>query len=353
MSTPSPAEAPYSHRGLTYPFGRRVPAAGEIIGVRAGLGWARLPVPGPLGHVNVWLIDDADGVAIVDTGLNTSMVRDHWERLFEGPLGGRRITRVIVTHFHPDHLGLAGWLCERFAVPLHMTRTEWLFGRMLRADVREAPPAEAFAYWLAAGWETDRIAAEAEKGWGRFASAVSAIPQCFVRLEDGGGLDIGGRTWRVVVGSGHSPEHACLVDDADGILIAGDQVLPKITSNISLSLSEPEGDPLGDWLASIAKLKGLSDDLLVLPSHGDPFRGLHARLDALAAGHADRLDALHLHLAEPRRAVDCFGVLFGRRIDDGLFGMATGEAMAHLRHLEIRGRAARAMRGDVAWFHRC
>ncbi len=156
----------------------------------------------------------------------------------------------------------------------------------------------------------------------------------------------------MVIGSGHSPEHACLVDDAGKLMIAGDQVLPRITSNVSLSLSEPEADPLGEWLASIAKLKTLPDDLLVLPSHGEPFTGLHARLDALAAGHKGRLDALHAHLAEPRRAVDCFSVLFGRKIEDGSYGLATGEAMAHLRHLEVEGRAAREVRDGAYYFAR-
>ncbi len=153
----------------------------------------------------------------------------------------------------------------------------------------------------------------------------------------------------MVIGSGHSPEHACLVDDSGKLIIAGDQVLPRITSNVSLSLSEPEADPLGDWLASIAKLKRLPADLLVLPSHGEPFTGLHTRLDKLADGHHDRLDALHVHLAEPRRAVDCFGILFARAVGDHI-GLATGEALAHLRHLEATGRASRDERDGVAWF---
>jgi glyoxylase-like metal-dependent hydrolase (beta-lactamase superfamily II) len=176
------------------------------------------------------------------------------------------------------------------------------------------------------------------------------MPLGIVRMQDGDEIRIGARTWRVVVGSGHSPEHACLVDDEGGLLIAGDQVLPRITSNVSLSLSEPEADPLGEWLASIAKLKLLPDHLLVLPSHGEPFTGLHARLDALAAGHQGRLDALHLHLAEPRRALDCFITLFGRKIDDSSLGLATGEAMAHLRHLEVEGRAIREERDGVRYY---
>lgn len=341
---------PCTHRGLTYPLGRRAPEPGQPIELAPGLGWARLPVPGSLKHVNLWLIEDGDGLALVDTGLDIPPCREAWEALLSGPLAGRALTRIIVTHFHPDHVGLAGWLSERFAAPLWMTREEWLFARMLTADIRREPPANAIRYWRAAGWDEARIAAEAAKGWGRFAAMVSPLPVSFVRMREGDVIRTSPRHWRVVTGNGHSPDHACLLDETGGVLIAGDQVLPKITSNISLTLSEPEGDPLGDWLASLAKLKTLPDDLLVLPSHGEPFIGLHTRLDALDAGHRDRLDALHAHLAEPRRAVDCFTILFGRKIEDQSYGLATGEAMAHLRHLEVTGRAARTWRDGVAHF---
>ena len=346
------ADIPYSHRGLTYPLGRTAPDYGGLIELADGVGWTRLPVPGSLNHINIWVLEDGEGVALVDTGLDIAPAREAWEQLLAGPLAGRTVTRVIVTHFHPDHIGLAGWLTERFGVRLWMTFGEWLFARMLTADIRDAPPAEAFAYWRAAGWDEARIAPEAEKGWGRFASIVSAVPVSLIRMEDGDTIRIGAREWRVVTGNGHSPEHACLVDEAGKLMIAGDQVLPRITSNVSLSLSEPEGDPLGDWLASIAKLRRLPDDLLVLPSHGEPFTGLHARLDALAEGHRGRLEALHDHLAEPRRAVDCFSVLFGRAIGDAAFGLATGEALAHLRRLEVEGKAAREVRDGVHWYVR-
>jgi glyoxylase-like metal-dependent hydrolase (beta-lactamase superfamily II) len=348
-SLTAPDEA-YSHRGLTYPLGRRHPEFGASIELAPGLLWSRLPVPGSLKHINVWALDDGDGVALVDTGLDIPASREAWEALLAGPIAGRRATRIVVTHFHPDHIGLAGWLAERFDVPLWMSRGEWLFARMLTADRRRAPPREAIAYWRAAGWDEERIDAEKAKGWGRFASVVSPVPVSFVRMEEGDRIAIGTRSWRVVVGNGHSPEHACLLDEQGGLLIAGDQVLPRITSNVSLSLSEPEADPLGDWLASIEKLRRLPAGLLVLPSHGEPFTGLHARLDALDRGHRDRLDALHSHLAEPRRAVDCFGLLFGRKIDDGVYGLATGEAMAHLRRLEVEGRAVRELREGVRWY---
>ncbi|QAY75925.1 MBL fold metallo-hydrolase [Sphingosinicella sp. BN140058] len=344
------SDEPYTHKQLTYPLGRRVPDGGDLIPIAPGIGWARLPVPGSLKHINIWVLEDGDGVALVDTGLDIPECREAWEALLGGPLAGRAITRVIVTHFHPDHVGLAGWLCERFAVPLWMTRGEWLYARMLAIDVRDAPPPEAESFWRAAGWDEERIAAERARGWGRFASVVSPVPVGFVRIADGDSVRIGDRTWRAVIGSGHCPEHLCLVDEDAKVLIAGDQVLPKITSNVSLGLSEPEADPLGEWLASIEKMRALSGDLLVLPSHGEPFTGLHARLDALEFGHRDRLDALHARLSEPRRAVDCFGTLFARRIEDKVYGLATGEALAHLRYLEVDGRATREMVDGVAWW---
>lgn len=348
-SIPSDAE-PYSHRGLTYVFGRDAPGAGDLRTIAPGLRWARLPVPGSLKHVNIWIIEDGDDLVIVDTGLDIPACREGWEALIAGPLAGATFSRIIVTHFHPDHVGLAGWLCERFSAPLHMTRNEWLYARLLSTDVRDAPPPEALAFWRMAGWSEERIEAEAAKGWGRFSAVVSPVPMSFIRMEDGHTIEIGGRPWQIVTGNGHSPEHACLIDEERAIMIAGDQVLPRITSNISLSLSEPHGDPLGDWLSSIDKLRRLPDDLLVLPSHGEPFRGLHARLDALAQGHAKQLDALHDHLSQPRRAVDCFRPLFGRAIDDASFGLATGEALAHLRHLELSRRASRsASAGGDLW----
>ena len=198
----------YSHRGLTYPLGRDGPAAGEAVKIAEGVRWARLPMPGSLKHINVWLLDDGDGVAIVDTGIDLPDSRSAWEALLAGPLEGRRVTRVIVTHFHPDHVGLAGWLTGRFEVALWMTRAEWLFARMLTTDVRPEPPREAIAYWRAAGWSDERVAAEAEKGWGRFAAWVSPVPVSFVRIQDGDTLRIGARDWRIVVGNGHCPEHA-------------------------------------------------------------------------------------------------------------------------------------------------
>lgn len=346
------------HKGLTYPFGGAEPANGDVMQVAAGIRWVRINVPGPLKHVNCWLIDDSDaqgqGVALVDTGMNTPEARDAWKAVFRGPLAGVRVTTMIGTHFHPDHIGLAGWMHARHNCPILMTRGEWLTAQMLIADARDAVPDEVTAMRVAAGWDAEQIAAAAAKGWAGFRLIVRPLPLSYTRLKDGDALRIGDSDWTVVVGSGHSPEHACLWNEDAGILIAGDQVLPRISPNVSLGVTEPTADPLGEWFASIAKLKSLPNDLLVLPGHGDPFTGLHARLDAMNREHRERLDELHAFLGANeeggKRAIDTFGRLFRRAIGPDMLGMATGEAQAHLRRLEIEGRAVKDIRDGVWWY---
>lgn len=341
------ASTPLVVKGLSYPFGEYAPAAGEVFPIAEGVGWLRLPVPGSLKHINVWLLDDGDGVAIIDTGIDIPASREAWEKA----LGGRRITRVIVTHFHPDHIGCAGWLCAKGDAPLWMNRSEYLLARMLTADVRDEPPAEAIAQVRGAGWSEAQIEAMRARGWGNFRKMVSPLPMGHVRIVEGQVIRVGARDWTVWIGSGHTPEHVCLIDVEGDVMIAGDQVLPRITSNVSVSITEPEADPLGEWLASIEKFRELPDTLLVLPAHGEPFTGLHARLDRLEEGHRVSLDRLHKRIGEePRRAIDCFGVLFARAVDDSILGLATGEALAHLRHLEMTGRAMREDRAGV-WYY--
>lgn len=338
---------PLESRGLTYPLGKFAPDYGDVHMLGDGLGWTRLHVPGSLRHINVWLIDDVDGVAVVDTGLSNDATREAWGKA----LSRRPVSRVLVTHFHPDHLGNAGWLCAEHNAALWMSRTEYLLARMLVADQRDEPPAEAVAQLVGAGWSDEQLAPMKARGWGNFAKMLSGLPVGHIRVRDGDVIRIGNRDWTVWMGSGHSPEHACYIDFANKVMIAGDQVLPRITSNVSVTITEPEGDPLGEWLSSIEKFRALPDDLLVLPAHGEPFYGLHARLDKLEEGHRTSLDRLHAHLAEePRRAVDCFSVLFGRAIDENILGLATGEALAHLRHLEVTGRATFEARGGVNWW---
>lgn len=341
---------PTSHKGLVYPFGTFAPPPGTLHRLSDGLRWARIRMPGSLGHINCWVLDDDGGVAICDTGMSIPVCIEDWEAIFAGELADTRVTRIFGTHFHPDHIGLAGWLAERFDARVWMTRGEWLTAQLSRADARDELPADVIALRRAAGWTDDQIAAATKGGWGRMRSVVAQMPLGYRRLNDGDMLAVGTNAWRVVTGNGHSPEHACLLDEHAGLLIAGDQVLPRISSNVSLGVTEPEGDPLGDWLASIEKLLALPDDLLVLPAHGEPFRGLHARLAALRDEHEARLDALALHLDTPKRAVDCFGVLFTREIGEDALPLASGEALSHLRRLEVTGRAVREVSDDIWWY---
>jgi glyoxylase-like metal-dependent hydrolase (beta-lactamase superfamily II) len=342
---PGEVRAPQDLRGLHYPFGRWVPEPGTLFEVAPGVHWLRMPLPFGLDHINLWALDAGDGWALVDTGVNMPRTRGHWETLFAGPLAGKPVTRIIVTHYHPDHLGLAGWLCERWNVPLEIARTEYLLARTLTLDVRDKAPPEAVDFSIRAGWPDAAVAQMRDRPWGHFNKIVSPLPLGFKRIRDKDVLRIGARQWRVVTGRGHAPEHSCLVSD-DGLMIAGDQVLPRITSNVSVYPTEPYADPLADWLASIDTLRSIDPGVLVLPAHNEPFTGLHVRLDQLAADHAGKLDQLLAFCAEPRTAFESFATLFRKPIGESDYGIATGEAVAHLHWLEERGRVRRVAGKD-------
>lgn len=343
-------------KGLTYPLGDHAPEYGAVYPLAPDLGWTRMPVPGNLAHINLWLLDDdagaPGGYAIVDTGLFLPAVVDAWKSMFDGILSERNLTRIFVTHFHPDHVGCAGWLANKFKVPVWMNRTEWLMTRLMTSDKRDEPPAEVLRRRKFYGYDNDRIEKMRKGGWGNFARAVSNLPTNHVRMDDGDVIHIGAREWSVMTGGGHTPEHACMIDHHNGVIIAGDQILPRITSNVSIMDTEPDANPLAEWLDSIAKFRlALPDDMLVLPAHGFPFKGVIARLDRLAQGHHNSLDALEAALrTQEMRAVDTFGLLFGRPIDDSIYGLATGEAMAHLRYLERAGRAICEIRDGVGYY---
>ena len=336
-------------RGLTYPLGGP-PAPGEAIQTVPGVLWLRLPLPMQLNHINVYAIEDGDGWAVIDTGIRTPDSVAGWEAALAGPLGGRPVTQVICTHMHPDHIGLAGWLCERFDAPLLMTQLEYVTGRMLVADTGPAPESAAL-FWRACGWNEEQIASW-RAGYGRFTKGVFPMPAGYRRLGEGQVLSIGGEDWTVVIGNGHSPEHACLWRRSDGVMLSGDQILPRISSNISVWPTEPEADPLKDWMTSLDRLGDLLPaETFVLPGHGEPFTGVLPRIEALKRGHIVSLNRLERALRTPRRAVDVFGALFARPVDDGILGMATGEAVAHLNYLAGQGRVRRERDSDgVDWW---
>jgi glyoxylase-like metal-dependent hydrolase (beta-lactamase superfamily II) len=345
-------EKPELYRGLTYPWGRAaapMPETPEKIA--EGVYWARFPMPMSLDHINLWLLEDDDGWTVVDTCLNLDSAQAQWEQLFSGFMGNKPVVRVICTHLHPDHVGLAGWLTERFDCSLWMSREEFLMCRAMVGDTGRPAPEVAIRFYRAAGYSEQQLERYRQK-FGNFGRAVSALPDSFRRLVDRETITIGGRYWQVIVGSGHSPEHASLYCPALKLLISGDQVLPRITPNVSVFPTEPQGDPLKEWLRSSARIREtLPDNLLVLPAHEAPFYGLHVRLSQLIETHNRDLRGLFEHLAQPRRAVDCFPPLFSSEIDDESLGMATGEAMAHLNCLLGRRRVTRNRDGNgVDWY---
>lgn len=327
--------------GLVYPFGQHVPPEGGLFEVAPGILWTRMPLPFSLDHINLWILDGGDHWAIVDTGFPSGTIKAHWRALFEGPLAGKPVGRIIVTHYHPDHIGLAGWLAAKWNCAIEASRGEFQLARLLTLDVAESTPEEVVGFYARQGWPRADVEQLRTAAWGRFGRGVHRLPVGYRRLRAGDRLSIGARTFDVVVGSGHSPEHVCLFDPDARILLSGDQVLPRITSNVSVYPGEPAADPLGDWLDSIARLRALPSDTLVLPAHNEPFRGLHARLDQLAADHHRKLEALLEACAEPQTAFSSFGTLFRRPIGPDELQMATGEALAHLHWLERRGQVER------------
>ncbi|MBI3636389.1 MAG: MBL fold metallo-hydrolase [Candidatus Rokubacteria bacterium] len=319
------------------------PAIGMTIDVAPGVAWLRMPLPFQLDHINLWLLDDGDGFTVVDTGAGLPPTRAAWETIFTTRLGGKPITRIVVTHFHPDHIGNAAWLAERWHAPVVCTDGEGVAAQQVWFS---SDPAEWLEHWRRHGLGGDALAALSRRG-NHYPGLVPKVPARWTCLRDGDVLTIGDDRWEIFTMGGHAPEHACLWCPGLRVLISGDQVLPKITTNVSVwSREQADGNPLRTYLESLRRFDPLPADTLVLPSHGGPFRGLPERLAALRAHHDARLAECAGALTEARTPAEIVPLLFRRALDAHHLSFAMGETLAHLYYLEAEGRAARAVGPD-------
>ena len=348
MRNPPPLLPPLA--ALAYPVDTP-PAAGAVTEIAPGVLWLRMPLPFALDHINVWLLREQDGGAtLIDTGLGDSPTRTVWDRHFEAALSSTRIRRIIATHYHPDHLGNAAWLSARCECGIAMTHSEYMTAHAAAGQYAGYEPESIIALFRRHGMAEEYVAAFAKRG-NRYRRGVPELPQSFDRIVAGDVLDAGDSRWRVLVGRGHSPEHASLYCAERGILISGDMLLPRISTNVSVSALEPDGNPLRRFLDSLDGFADLPEETLVLPSHGLPFRGIAMRIGQLRTHHEARLGELQAALtaaAAPLSAADLVPVLFRRELDIQQRYFAMGEAIAHLNFLCQAGRARRRVEADGA-----
>ncbi len=320
------------------------PATGTTREIAPGVRWVRMPVPFPPEHINLWMIEDGDGWAIVDCGLGLEETRTAWEQIFAQEIDERRVTRIFVTHFHPDHLGLGRWLAERWSVEVWMSSGEWITARGVHAPSSAADLDAKIDLYRRNGVKPGELDAFRIPPNEFYRKMVPAIPPRFVRLHGGQHLRIGAHDWTIIIGRGHAPEHACLWCPELEVLICGDILLPRISPNVSVWPSEPLGDPLADFLGSLDGFAAVPPTTFVLPAHGQPYRGIHARIAALRHHHDGQLTKIIQALrGEPRTAVGCFPLLFRREIGANNMGLALGESLAHLHRLEALGSVRREL----------
>ena len=334
--------------GIRYPWAEP-PAEGDATKIADGVFWLRLPLPMKLDHVNIYALDDGDSWTLIDAGIYSKRSVAIWEKLLAGPLAGKPVGRVILTHHHPDHVGMAGWFQTRGA-SVWATRTSWLFARMLTLDAQSTPTPETLLFWKRCGMAQDIYDQRAADRPFNFADVVHPMPLGFKRIKEGDVIRIGGRDWDVRIGNGHAPEHATFWSRDDTLVLAGDQMLPSISSNIGVYATEPEADPVADWIEACERLATFARaDHLVLGGHKLPFTGLPMRMRQLIENHHHALDRLEAHLDSPKSAGECFLPLFKRNIGAGEYGLALVESMSHCLHLWHQGRAERREGPDGVW----
>ncbi|MFM2278326.1 MAG: hypothetical protein RLZZ444_557 [Pseudomonadota bacterium] len=324
-------------RGLVFPHAV-MPEFGHVVEIADGILWTRLPLPFQLDHVNIYLLRDGDGWAVIDTGIKTEAAMAAWERIFEGPLKGNRISRVIVTHYHPDHIGLAGWLCERFDCPLLTSYSSYAASLLISFPRDEAFLRQHFDFYTSHGMSQEGAGIVAIQG-NDYLKMVDALPGSFLRLLMADVIDIGGRSFRILSGDGHAPEQIMLYCEDEKLLFAADQVIEKISPNISVYASDPNGDPLGHFLRSLRFLRAnLPEDVLVLSGHRRPFIGLQQRCEELERHHEERCDAIRAACAKaPHTVAELVPFLFHRSLNPHEMSFAFTEAIAHVNRLIRRG----------------
>jgi glyoxylase-like metal-dependent hydrolase (beta-lactamase superfamily II) len=323
------------------------PDPGQTIEVAPGILWARMALPFLLDHVNIYFVDDGAGWALIDTGLGDKATRAAWQPLLDSVLADRPLTRIIATHFHPDHVGAAGFLLERFDVPLYMSATEYLQSLNLHLDPGALEAEHYRRFYLDHGLGADATQRVVTSGHA-YLRLMSGLSPTYHRIVAGDVLRIGGRDFDVLTGGGHSPEQVMLVSRADRLFFSADQVLAKISPNISVSPVDPEGDPLGQYLRSLEALSGgVAGDVLVLPGHNLPFYGLHTRSGGLIAHHESRCERIvRACRTEPLSAAELVPFVFTRQLDPHQMGFAFGEVLAHVNYLLRRGTLKRVPTAD-------
>jgi glyoxylase-like metal-dependent hydrolase (beta-lactamase superfamily II) len=341
---------------LAYPLGDTLPALGTVHALTPGLGWLRVPLPFALDHINLWLIrDEVEGRAgwsAVDCGVANDATRAAWEQVLATGTDGQDLLRVFVTHCHPDHVGLSDWLCSKFGAAFWATTGEYGFARMLAAALPGVDGSAALPHFQRHGLVDPALVDKLGERRNYYPSLVPAVPHAYTRMRDGDQIRIGAHDWTVITGFGHSPEHAALYCAGLEVLISGDMVLPRISTNVSVFAIEPEGNPLQLYLDSLGKFKDLPADTLVLPSHGKPFRGLHTRITQLRDHHSARLAEVMQACQQPMCAADIVPIMFRRPLDVHQLTFALGEALAHLHKLWFDGILRRVTGEDgIIRFH--